>query len=84
MPSNPKMTPGDKRLPCEKTECTCEEVRCITKEKAFPADGFYIRGSTSPWTDDSFLAKFGECESEMKKEGKDIHKVPCPKSMAKN
>jgi len=51
---------------------------------AIPADRYSIRGSTSPWTDDAFVAKYEECKSEMKKEGNDIEKAKCPKMSAKN
>ena len=60
---------------------------CIFQEWALPDDGYSIRGSTNPWTDDAFEAKNDECESEMKKEGKDIEKfvkAKCPKMFAKN
>ena len=56
------------------------ELVCIFQVGALPADGFSIRGSTSPWTDAAFVTKYEECKSDMKKEGNDIEKVKCPKN----
>ena len=84
--SNPMMTLGGattpnprQRVPCVKTACTCEEIGCMYQVGALPADGFYIRGTTSPWTDYAFVAKYEECKSYLEKEGNDIEQIKCPK-----
>ena len=68
------------RIPCKETECTCDEIFCMWNDGAIPADGYYIRGSTNPWSDDAFLDKYGECKSDMGKEDEDVEKMQCPKN----
>ena len=68
------------RVPCKEKVCTCEEIFCIKLAGAIPADGYYIRGSTNPWTDIAFMVKYGECKCEIGKEEEDIEKMKCPKN----
>ena len=47
------------------------------KSGALPEDKFNILGSTSPWTEATFPAKYEECKSKMEKEGEDVEKIKC-------
>ena len=81
-PEHITTTPNPRqRIPCKETECSCDEIFCMWNARAIPADGFYIRGSTNPWTDDAFKAKYCECKSDMGKEDEeDVEKMQCPKN----